>query len=203
MKIQKRINYNLNNGKYIDIDLNLYEFDDDFKVIDEDSGEDWFYKKIEIDLDNQIRSDDMVRKSVLDRKKGYIKNLFTTQITNATDIDVENAELYGKELLSDYLNINIDFIKLDFQDSKRNNTFSNSYKYIFEVLGQEVGNLIINIQNLDKVKNITFIANAKTNMSDYNSYLGKNKYNKLDKHHKASREQKILTYKRQKKQGRL
>ena len=39
-------------GKYIDIDLNLYEFDDDFKVVDEDSGEDWFYKKIEIDLDN-------------------------------------------------------------------------------------------------------------------------------------------------------
>ena len=82
----------------------------------------------------------MVRKSVLDRKKGYIKNLFTTQITNATDIDVENAELYGRELLADYLNLNIDFIKLDFQDSKRNNTFSNSYKYIFEVLGQEVGN---------------------------------------------------------------
>lgn len=38
-------------GKYIDIDLNLYEFDDDFKVVDEDSGETWFYKKIEIDLD--------------------------------------------------------------------------------------------------------------------------------------------------------
>lgn len=38
-------------GKYIDIDLNLYEFDDNFKVIDEDSEEDWFYKKIEIDLD--------------------------------------------------------------------------------------------------------------------------------------------------------
>lgn len=145
----------------------------------------------------------MVRKSVLDRKKGYIKNLFTTQITNATDIDVENAEFYGKELLANYININIDFIKLEFQDSQRNNTFSNSYKYIFKILGQEVGNLIINIQNLDKVKNITFIANAKTNMSDYNSYLGKDKYNKLDKHHKASREQKILTYKRQKKQGRL
>lgn len=38
-------------GKYIDIDLNLYEFDDNFKVVDEDSGETWFYKKIEIDLD--------------------------------------------------------------------------------------------------------------------------------------------------------
>ena len=38
-------------GKYIDIDLNLYEFDDDFKVVDEDSGETWFYRKIEIDLD--------------------------------------------------------------------------------------------------------------------------------------------------------
>lgn len=38
-------------GKYIDIDLNLYEFDDNFKVVDEDSGEVWFYKKIEIDLD--------------------------------------------------------------------------------------------------------------------------------------------------------
>lgn len=38
-------------GKYIDIDLNLYEFDGDFKVVDEDSGETWFYKKIEIDLD--------------------------------------------------------------------------------------------------------------------------------------------------------
>ena len=38
-------------GKYIDIDLNLYEFDDDFKVVDEDSGETWFYKKIELDLD--------------------------------------------------------------------------------------------------------------------------------------------------------
>lgn len=38
-------------GKYIDIDLNLYEFDDDFKVVDEDSGEDWFYRKIEINLD--------------------------------------------------------------------------------------------------------------------------------------------------------
>lgn len=37
--------------KYIDIDLNLYEFDGDFKVVDEDSGETWFYKKIEIDLD--------------------------------------------------------------------------------------------------------------------------------------------------------
>ena len=39
-------------GKYIDIDLNLYDFDDDFKVVDEDSGETWFYRKIEIDLDN-------------------------------------------------------------------------------------------------------------------------------------------------------
>lgn len=38
-------------GKYIDIDLNLYEFDNDFKVVDEDSGETWFYRKIEIDLD--------------------------------------------------------------------------------------------------------------------------------------------------------
>lgn len=38
-------------GKYIDIDLNLFDFDDDFKVIDEDSGETWFYRKIEIDLD--------------------------------------------------------------------------------------------------------------------------------------------------------
>lgn len=38
-------------GKYIDIDLNLYDFDDNFKVVDEDSGETWFYKKIEIDLD--------------------------------------------------------------------------------------------------------------------------------------------------------
>ena len=38
-------------GKYIDIDLNLYDFDDDFKVVDEDSGEDWFYRKIEINLD--------------------------------------------------------------------------------------------------------------------------------------------------------
>ena len=38
-------------GKYIDIDLNLYDFDDDFKVVDEDSGETWFYRKIEIDLD--------------------------------------------------------------------------------------------------------------------------------------------------------
>ena len=38
-------------GKYIDIDLNLFDFDDGFKVIDEDSGEDWYYKKIEIDLD--------------------------------------------------------------------------------------------------------------------------------------------------------
>lgn len=38
-------------GKYIDIDLNLYDFDDDFKVVDEDNGETWFYRKIEIDLD--------------------------------------------------------------------------------------------------------------------------------------------------------
>lgn len=40
-------------GKYIDIDLNLFDFDDDFKVVDEDSGETWFYKKIEIDLDKK------------------------------------------------------------------------------------------------------------------------------------------------------
>lgn len=38
-------------GKYIEINLDLYNWDDNFKVIDEDSGEDWFYKKIEIDLD--------------------------------------------------------------------------------------------------------------------------------------------------------
>lgn len=37
--------------KYIEINLDLYNWDDNFKVIDEDSGEDWFYKKFEIDLD--------------------------------------------------------------------------------------------------------------------------------------------------------
>lgn len=37
--------------KYIEINLDLYNWDDNFKAIDEDSGEDWFYKKIEIDLD--------------------------------------------------------------------------------------------------------------------------------------------------------
>lgn len=38
-------------GKYIEISLDLYNWDSNFKVVDEDSGEDWFYKKIEIDLD--------------------------------------------------------------------------------------------------------------------------------------------------------
>lgn len=41
-------------NKYLEIDLNLYSYDDDFKVVDEDSGETWFYKKIEIDLDKQV-----------------------------------------------------------------------------------------------------------------------------------------------------